>query len=196
MAVDMFLKIDTIPGESTDDKHKDWIEVLSVSFGATQTGTGAVGGAAGRTEFFDVFAKLPVSQASPMLLKAAATGEHLKSATFVFTMNVGGTKVEYMKISLTDARVGSFKSTEDRTDVFVPAVQSPPPTQAQALFTLIEPAPTQRTIIAMPANDIPLEEVSFSFSKIDVSYQRLSDDGTPMGKPLMFAFDVQRNKLL
>jgi hypothetical protein len=28
-AFDSFLKIDGIPGESTDDKHKDWIEVIS-----------------------------------------------------------------------------------------------------------------------------------------------------------------------
>ena len=33
MAFDAFLKIDGIPGESTDDKHKDWIEVLSFDFG-------------------------------------------------------------------------------------------------------------------------------------------------------------------
>jgi len=31
MAVDVFLKIDGIPGESTDDKHKEWIEILSYS---------------------------------------------------------------------------------------------------------------------------------------------------------------------
>ena len=29
MAFDAFLKVDGIPGESTDDKHKDWIEILS-----------------------------------------------------------------------------------------------------------------------------------------------------------------------
>ncbi len=31
MAFDAFLKIDGIPGESTDDKHKDWIEITSYS---------------------------------------------------------------------------------------------------------------------------------------------------------------------
>ena len=35
MAFDAFLKIDGIPGESTDDKHKDWIEILSFDFGMT-----------------------------------------------------------------------------------------------------------------------------------------------------------------
>ena len=30
MAFDAFIKIDGIPGESTDEKHKEWIEVGSV----------------------------------------------------------------------------------------------------------------------------------------------------------------------
>ena len=38
-ASDIFLKIGDIKGESVDDKHKDWIEVLSWSWG-TSTGTG------------------------------------------------------------------------------------------------------------------------------------------------------------
>ncbi|GAO92520.1 hypothetical protein PSA5_07405 [Pseudomonas syringae pv. actinidiae] len=36
MAFDAFLKIDGIPGESLDDKFKDWIEILSYTHGATQ----------------------------------------------------------------------------------------------------------------------------------------------------------------
>ena len=42
--VDYFLKIDGIDGESSDDKHKNEIQVESWSFGETQTGTGAYGG--------------------------------------------------------------------------------------------------------------------------------------------------------
>ena len=48
MAFDAFLKIDGIPGESTDSKHKDWIEVLSYSTGITQptSGSASTGGGA------------------------------------------------------------------------------------------------------------------------------------------------------
>ena len=49
MAVDMFLKISGIDGESTDHKHKDEIEVFSWSWGVSQTGsTGGGGGGAGK----------------------------------------------------------------------------------------------------------------------------------------------------
>ena len=36
MAFDTFMKVDGIPGESQDDKHKDWIELLSFSHSFTQ----------------------------------------------------------------------------------------------------------------------------------------------------------------
>ena len=45
--VDYFLKIDGIPGESGDAKHKDEIQVLSFSFGESQAGTMAFGGGGG-----------------------------------------------------------------------------------------------------------------------------------------------------
>ena len=45
--VDYFLKIDGIPGESMDTKHKDEIQVLSFSFGESQSGTMAFGGGGG-----------------------------------------------------------------------------------------------------------------------------------------------------
>ena len=47
MAVDMFLKMDGIKGESVDDKHKDEIDVLSWSWGMSQSGSAHMGGGAG-----------------------------------------------------------------------------------------------------------------------------------------------------
>ena len=44
MAVDMFLKIATVDGESTDSVHSGEIDLLSWSFAANQTGTSNTGG--------------------------------------------------------------------------------------------------------------------------------------------------------
>ena len=49
MAFDAFLKIDGVPGESTDDKHKDWIEVLSFNFGESQPSSATASSAGGAT---------------------------------------------------------------------------------------------------------------------------------------------------
>src|SRR5207247_2100198 len=47
MAVDMFLKIEGIEGESQDSKHKSEIHLLSWNWGETQAGTFANGGGGG-----------------------------------------------------------------------------------------------------------------------------------------------------
>jgi type VI protein secretion system component Hcp len=47
MAVDMFIKIDTVDGEAQDSKHKKAIDVLSWSWGLSNSGSAHVGGGAG-----------------------------------------------------------------------------------------------------------------------------------------------------
>ena len=47
MAFDAFIKIDGIPGESTDDKHKDWMEISTFSWGASQPASGTASYAGG-----------------------------------------------------------------------------------------------------------------------------------------------------
>ena len=46
-AVDYFLKIDGIQGESQDKTHKNEIQIESFSWGATQSGTATHGGGMG-----------------------------------------------------------------------------------------------------------------------------------------------------
>ena len=49
MAFDAFLEIKTIPGESTDDKHGNWIELLSFNHGVAQQTSGSVSSGGSRT---------------------------------------------------------------------------------------------------------------------------------------------------
>ena len=80
MASDYLLKIDGIKGESTDAKHKDEIEIESFSWGATQPGSFATagGGGAGKVSFQDLHFTTRVNVASPNLMVACATGQHIK----------------------------------------------------------------------------------------------------------------------
>ena len=76
MPFDAFLKIATVPGESTDDKHKEWIEVLSYSWGVSQT-TGGLGELDGRArgqraDISDFSFVQPLDKASPKLFWPAA----------------------------------------------------------------------------------------------------------------------------
>ena len=71
MAEDIFAKIGDIKGESTDDKHKDEIEVLSYSWGVANTPPTGPGGA-GKAVFQDVTVVHGIDKSTPSLFKVCA----------------------------------------------------------------------------------------------------------------------------
>jgi type VI secretion system secreted protein Hcp len=106
MASDIFAKLGDIKGESLDDKHKGEIEVLSYSWGVTNPGSigSGGGGGAGRATFQDLSIVHKIDQASPNLLKACATGQHLKEATITFR-KAGKGQQEFLIIKMNDVIV-------------------------------------------------------------------------------------------
>lgn len=111
MAVDYFLKIDKIPGESKDAKHKDEIELESFSWGATQTGTfgGGGGGGAGKVSMQDFHFMMRVNKASPKLVLACATGEHIKNAILT-ARKAGKDQQDFLKYTFSDILVSSYQT--------------------------------------------------------------------------------------
>jgi type VI secretion system secreted protein Hcp len=113
MAVDAFLKIEGIPGESTDSDHKDWIEVLSFGAGISQP-TSAVastagGATSGRANFQDLTITKLVDKATPKLALACADGTHIKEITLELYRAGGGSKVKYMTYKLRNCIVSSWR---------------------------------------------------------------------------------------
>ena len=110
MAFDAFLKLDGIPGESTDAKHKDEIEVESWSWGATQlgtTGTGS-GGGAGKVSIQDFNFVARTSRASPVLFLKCASGEHIPSAVLT-ARSSGKSQEDFLTLTMTDVLVSSYQ---------------------------------------------------------------------------------------
>ena len=107
---DYFLKLDGIPGESRDAKHKDEIELVSFSWGVTQSGggRGGGGGGSGKAQFKSFEFLMRVNKASPQLFLATATGKHLKEA-LLSVRRAGKAQLEYLKIKFTDVLVTSFQ---------------------------------------------------------------------------------------
>jgi type VI secretion system secreted protein Hcp len=106
VSTDIFAKIGDIKGESVDAKHKDEIEVLSFSWGVTNsgpTGTGG-GGASGKATFQDLSIVHGIDKATPALLKACATGVHIKDATITHR-KAGKGQQEYLIIKLNDVTI-------------------------------------------------------------------------------------------
>jgi type VI secretion system secreted protein Hcp len=97
---DAFMKIGDIAGESTDDKHKDWIEVLSFSWGAaTALNSGIV------PEDFNFVLK--VDKSSPLLFKYFSLQSKIENA-IVAVRKAGDKKGDFMEYKLKDVIITSF----------------------------------------------------------------------------------------
>jgi type VI secretion system secreted protein Hcp len=118
----MFMKIDTVDGESKDSVHKNEIDVLAWSWGYSHSGSAQVGSAAGGAGAGKVnvqalsFTKW-VDSATPKLALACFSGQHLKEAILV-VRKAGAQPVEYLKINMVDVLIASAStggsSGEDR----------------------------------------------------------------------------------
>jgi type VI secretion system secreted protein Hcp len=111
MAVDMFLKLGDIKGESTDDTHKDEIDVLAWSWGMSQSGTThqGPGGGAGKVSVQDISVTKWVDKATPNLMLGCSTGQHYKDALLTIR-KAGGTPVEYLKITMKEVLISSVST--------------------------------------------------------------------------------------
>ncbi|NNC87655.1 MAG: type VI secretion system tube protein Hcp [Akkermansiaceae bacterium] len=113
----IFLKIDTIPGESTDSDHKDWIEILSFSHGTSEPTPGTTGtGQGGRECIQDLSFTKFIDKSSPKLMLQCLKGTQLADATLVVTADDGsgtGAFYEYLTIKLIDVVVSSVANAGD-----------------------------------------------------------------------------------
>jgi len=149
MAVDVFLKLGDIGGESTDAAHKGEIDVLSWSWGIAQSGTMSAGGGggAGKASFSDLSFMHGFDKASPALMTACATGAHIKDATLT-ARKAGKGQQEFLKI---DANIMRLEDLAIKIKI--------------------------DSLEGKPANPGLTEQVSLNFSKIEVEYKAQKLDG-------------------
>jgi type VI secretion system secreted protein Hcp len=162
MAFDAFLKIDGIPGESKDEKHPDWIEILSYSHGVSQppsaTVSSAGGAGSGRVNMQDFSVVKHIDKASAKVAEACCTGKHIPTVVLEIC-RAGGDKLKYMEYKLATVMVSS-----------------------------VRPGGT-----AHGGDEVPLEEVSFNFGKIEWTYtQQDRKTGAAAGN-VSAGWDLQKN---
>ena len=111
MAVDMFIKIADIEGESGDSKHKKEIDVLAWSWGMSQSGTAHMGGGAGagKVNVQDLSFTKYIDASSHALMLHCCNGKHIKEATLV-VRKAGESPLEYIKLTLSDLIVSSVST--------------------------------------------------------------------------------------
>ena len=131
--VDYFLKIDGIEGESEDSKHKKEVEVLSFSWGASNSGSmgHGTGGGTGKVLCQDLHFTFRHCCASPKLAEFCCTGKHIPKATLVCRKAGGDEALEYLKVTLSDLVVSSYQMGGSQGDIL-------PIDQVSLNFTKIE----------------------------------------------------------
>ncbi|MGV3533488.1 MAG: Hcp family type VI secretion system effector [Chthoniobacteraceae bacterium] len=159
MAVDYFLKIDGIDGESADSKHAGDIQLESFSWGATQTGSHSFGGGggAGKVSMQDFHFVMKNNKASPKLFLACAEGEHIKKAVLV-CRKAGKEQQEFLKVTMSDLLVSSFQTGG-----------------------------------SAHGEELPIDQVSLNFSKIEWEYKEQKPDGT-VGGTTKTGYDLKAMK--
>jgi type VI secretion system secreted protein Hcp len=110
--VQAFLKIDGIPGESTDVDHKDWIDLDGFGEGVSVQaviGGAAGGGGTGKADFQPLKVIKRIDKASPLLFLNAAQGKHLAMVTLQLTRTGSkGLPLVFFEVKLQDALISSI----------------------------------------------------------------------------------------
>jgi type VI protein secretion system component Hcp len=146
-AVDCFLFIGGVPGESVDPQHKDHIDVQGWNFAEFVPGAaGAVsagGGGAQRAQKLEFRFTARMSKTSPILFRLGASGQPLPSA--ILTCRKAGMRLDYLRIVLENILVSSYQAG-------VPGTSS-------------MPFPHPGIPAASFADGIPLDQVGWNFER-------------------------------
>ena len=122
MAVDMFLKIDGIDGEAQSHKHKGEIELLSFSWGLSQTvAAPGSGGGSGKVQVSDFSIIKQIDAASPHLMEACCRGEHIRDVTMTLATKTKGQ--DYLVVKLNDCLITSYQTSGGGAGGALPAEQ-------------------------------------------------------------------------
>lgn len=123
MASDFFLKFGDIKGESQDDRHRDQIVVLSWSWGvsAPPPSPGG-GGGGGRALFQDLILTHVYDKASPLLMKACATQQHVPEAILTARARQPG-RQDFLIVKMNDVLVASLSPGAPRDELITELVQ-------------------------------------------------------------------------
>ena len=150
---DAFLKVSTIPGETTDSAHVDEIEVLEYDLqveqplASGQSGSTAGAQSAQRANFGNFTFVHALDASSPKFFLACSKGEHIPEATLALHRATGN-KQKYMEYKMT-----------------------------QVIVAKVEPGGNSKG-----DHNLPLEKVSFNYSKIELTYTKTNNQtGAPMG---------------
>ncbi|MEI6165899.1 MAG: type VI secretion system tube protein Hcp [bacterium] len=111
-AMDMFLKMDDLHGESLDAVHTNEIDVLAWSWGMSNSGTMHTGGGGGggKVSVQDLSLTKYVDKSSSVLFNYVCSGKQFAEVKLTIRTGGGPAPVEFLIITMTDVIVTSLST--------------------------------------------------------------------------------------
>ena len=122
MAIDVYLKIDGIKGESADSEHLGWIELTSAQWGVKQpkSATASTGGGhtAERCEHQTIAISKLADLSSPLLMQTCSAGKTIPKARIELMRADGqGERVKYYEVELENVLIANISQIVHQGDV-------------------------------------------------------------------------------
>lgn len=116
MAIDIYLQLDGIKGESADSGHQGWIELTSAHWGVLQprsaTASTAGGHTAERCEHRTLALTKLADLSSPILMQTCSMGKTIPKAKLEFMRADGnGVPVKYYEVEMENVMIASVDQT-------------------------------------------------------------------------------------
>ncbi len=106
--VEIFADYAGFDGESNDENHDKWIDVLTVEWGAEQAGANKKGRRRGAPVIDDLVLTFEYEKASPKLEEKLLTGEVIPTLEIEFVGIFGGARATYLKYEMKNVSITSF----------------------------------------------------------------------------------------
>lgn len=113
MAIEAYLKIEGIEGESQSDTNAKQIDLLSWSWGMNQSGTTHLGsgGGSGKVNVNDMSFTKYLDKSTPALITACCNGRHIPKATMQLYKAGGGPKpLLYLELKFDEILISSYST--------------------------------------------------------------------------------------
>jgi type VI secretion system secreted protein Hcp len=113
MAANYFMKFTPdVKGESKQKGVEDQIEILSFSWGVSQTGGYSYGGGgtAAKANIQDLSVSFRQCKASPVIMKHCAGGKHFDTVMLTCMKSEGQVQEKYLEIEMTDVVISSYQT--------------------------------------------------------------------------------------
>lgn len=127
MALDVYLQIDGIKGESADATHQGWIELTSAQWGVTQPRSATVSTAGGHTAERCEHRTLAITKladlSSPILMQTCSMGKTIPKAKLEFMRaDSDGKPIKYYEVELENVIIASMDQAAHEGTILYDAI--------------------------------------------------------------------------